>query len=135
MKSLLKRHNCDTWEDYLRKTDPDHNSRASRINDFYHGYKYIIPIVSSNHYAYTVTADYGPAGIGYGYSDINYWCKKNCKEKFRLDCLRVFKQTGIYLDGSTLPEYWINEIGGSDIIFFAFKNDEDAMWFKLKWGT
>ena len=37
-----------------------------------------------------------------------------------------------------IKDYWgnleLNDIGGSDALFFAFKNQEDCFMFKLKWG-
>jgi len=27
----------------------------------------------------------------------------------------------------------MNDVGGRDVLFFAFKNEKDLTWFKLRW--
>ena len=125
---FLKKHGCKTWEQYNRQYDPDYNIRASRVVDFYHGYKYWLPIENHNHLAYywEVHSD--------GMYVLNEWCKENFQGKFRFDFLRVHKQTPYGLNGPEDSEWWINELGGSDYIFFACQEEQDLLWFSLKWG-
>jgi hypothetical protein len=113
--------------------DPDYNIRATKITDYYHGYPYWHVFENRDHYCYKLLYDYGPGGHRYGYHDIVEWCEKNIKHKHRLDFLRVFQQTPIGLDGPGKPEWWINEIGGGDHIFIAFKDPKDLLWFTMKW--
>ena len=124
---FLKKHHCTTWEQYHHRFDADVTYRAIELNNFYHGYNFVVAVEDSEHFAYTLLYDYGPGGHNYGYSEMSQWCKDNCKDKFRVDVHRVIKQ----YNGT----WCINELGGGDYIFFAFKNDEDVVWFRLKWGT
>lgn len=110
-----------TEEAYQKQTDPDYNHRATRIKDSYHGYPYITFFESSRGDPWTRY----PTWIE-GYDAIQAWCKENCKDKWRTDIRRVIKDYW---------EEWIeNDIGGGDVLFFAFKDQEDAFMFKLKWG-
>jgi hypothetical protein len=110
-----------TEEQYQDINDPDRNQRANRIKDYYHGYTYIVVFESSQGDPW----DRYPTWID-AYSAIEKWCKENCEDKWRTDIHRVIK------------DYWgnseLNDIGGNDALFFAFKNQEDCFMFKLKWG-
>jgi len=117
-----------TQEIYERQTDVDFNYRASTVGDAYHGYSYILSIQST-----------GPLNHQFGdwmggLEIVRDWCRENCREKFRDDIMRVYAQTPIGTDGPGVTEWWINDIGGQDVLFWAFKNDQDCVWFKLKWG-
>lgn len=120
---FLKKHGCSTQREYDLKYDYDFNSRANYIKDIYQGYSYIIPITDYRHIIYNdyykfYTTDYAT------YRDICAWCHTQCAGKWRCDWHRVGKdQFG----------YWINEISGTDYIFFAFKEPKDASLFTLKW--
>lgn len=132
---FLKQHGVSSWEQYNYVYDPDANRRATRVKEYFKNYKHITPMENTDSYAYKLLYDYGPGGHRYGYNDINDWCKENCTAKWRSDILRVFRQTGIGLDGETETEWFVNEIGGSDYIFYAFMDAEDAFRFKLRWGS
>ena len=54
------------------------------------------------------------------------WCQENCQDKWRDDFHRVIKD---YWD-----EWICNEIGGGDVLFFAFKSEQDCLWFTLRWA-
>jgi len=125
---FLKKHGCDDREQYDYRFDPDRNVRASRVADYFHGYDYVSCCESRSHYAYTLLYDYGPGGIRYGFDEMHQWCKEHCQEKFRVDYLRVIKYP------STGNKWEINELGGGDHVFFAFKNKEDYFIYTLKWG-
>lgn len=110
-----------TEEQFQHFKDPDRNERASSISDYYHGYPYFIVFETSRGDPWTRY----PTWIE-GYDAIQSWCKENCKDKWRTDIHRVIKN------------YWgdwqLNDIGGGDALFFAFKSQEEAFMFKLKWG-
>lgn len=118
-KRLLKERGW-TQKDFDLHNDPDHNVRATRVKDIYFGYPYV--------YGYET-----PSGTPWfqfgdwleGLTVIKDWCDANCKDKWREDIHRVIK------------DYWseweINELGGGDILFFAFKNEKDYMLFLLRW--
>ena len=115
-KRFLDSYGCKSWREYERKYDLDFSNRAAPIKKMYHGY--------SRLYAY-------PDGFSGVYDkqccdDMVTWCELNCVGKWRHDMLRVirFKQS----------DDWVqNEIVGGDQVFFAFKDDKDAVIFLLIW--
>ena len=133
-RRFLKKHGCKTWAQYNKQYDPDYNLRASRIRDFYHGYPYIYCFDNYKHYAYQKIGDYGPGGIITGIDEIQKWVSNNTKNKTRFDFLRVIKVGAVHLDNTTSEEWWINEIGGGDLIFVAFKEERDYLIFSLRWA-
>ena len=110
-----------TEEQYQDVNDPDKNLRASRVKDYYHGYPYIVIFESSQGDPWTRYPSWIDA-----YTAINTSCKENCAGKWQTDIHRAMK------------DYWdnwvLNDIGGRDVLFFAFKDINDACMFKLKWG-
>ena len=130
-RRFLKRHRCDSWKQYHRIYDPDYNCRAHRIRDFYHGYPYVYCFEDYNHYSYRMIADYGPAGCKWGYNVIHQWTEEHSQDKARFDFLRVTKfdhnRLGTY-------DYDINDIGGQDLVFAAFKNEQDYLHFVMRWA-
>lgn len=121
-KRFLKKHRCETWEQYNYKFDPDCNQRATRIRDYYHGYKHWMVIQNRNHYAYhwDVHED--------GIYVLSEWCKENLDSKFRFDFHRVMNAP------ATAHEWEINELGGSDYILFACQDERDFIWFTMRWA-
>jgi hypothetical protein len=119
-KLFLKKHGCENRAQYERIYDPDYNPRASKIKDYYHGYPCVYCFDDRNHTVYFYDIWY------HGDLVINKWCKENLKDKFRIDFLRVLRN-------DYTNEWEVNEIGGGDYIFIAFKNERDMMWFKLRW--
>lgn len=128
---FLKREGFTTWEAYHRWYDPDVQQRANTLKEFYKGFNYIVVFENYDHHAYKVIVDYGPGGIFYGTHDIIAWCKEHCTDKFRQDCRRMYQSNQQWNNN----EWILNEIGGDDYFTFAFKSEQDAMWFKLKWGV
>lgn len=124
-RAFLKKHGCETWEEYNRRYDPDYNIRATRIKDIYHGYPYVYRFDYNQHFAYRLLYDYGPGGQRYGYHDINDWCNDNLSGKFRFDGHRVIKYNN---------EWEVNELGGGDYIFAAFEDEKDYTYFLLRWS-
>ena len=125
---FLKKHRCRTRKEYERKHDPDYEPRAIMIDYYYRGYKFVHCFDNHKGYAYTTLYDYGPGGYGTGQDEIYKWCEENLQGKWRCDCLRAIRAP------STSNQWAINEIGGMDHWFFAFKNLEDYFIFKLQWG-
>lgn len=131
----LKKSGYISWRSYRHNRDTDVVRYASRVSDFYSAkYKYIHRIDNYKHYAFQCVCDYGPGGIIFGYDEMSDWCELKCRFKYRRDIHRVYSQTGIGIDGSTTEEYYFNDIGGSDIIYFAFQNEQDYIHFMLRYS-
>jgi hypothetical protein len=123
----LKKSGYLTWRAYKHNRDPDINRYATYIHDFYgKGYPYIFVCQNPTHFAYQLIADYGPAGRWFGYEEMNEWCHDKIKWNFRCDCHRVYE------DQQGRMEF--NDIGGYDIIYFAFKREQDFTHFLLRWS-
>ena len=106
-----------TYDNYILYTDPAICLRANTVDQFYHGY----PFIAIPEYSYPYTA-------------VIEWCTNNCKSQWRndwhrVDCLFDIKGRILSVD----PQ--INELGGVDIMFFAFKSLNDYNWFLLRWNT
>lgn len=118
-RHFLSKNGCSTWIAYVRKNDPRINRYAEKINDFYHGYTYLAIFKDTNPFS-----KYNDWWIGY--AEMRAWCDKNCKGHWREDFHRVLKNWE--------DEYVLNDIGGWDILFIAFENEQDYTWFRLRWG-
>lgn len=118
-RRFLERNNCSSWEVYNRQTDPDTAQNALHIVEWYHGYPYIYMFESTDldgNWLETLT-------------DMKDWCYENCRGKWRSDIHRVHKLSDIHAD-----VYVLNELGGYDYLFVAFKDQVDHNWFVLRWG-
>lgn len=112
-----------TEEEYQNYEDPDRNIRCSRVKDYYHGYQHIHAFTSTQTLPWTKFENWLDC-----YEEMNQWCKSNCKGKFRSDILRVIKCP------ATANEWELNDIGGGDALFYAFKDSRDFAMFCLKWA-
>lgn len=119
---FLKKHHCDSWEQYNRHYDSDINWRSSRVRDFYHGYPFFYCFENRQHDIYSWDLGYDGCYV------VNLWCKEHCSDKYRTDMFRVIKCP------ATSNQWVMNDLGGSDYMFIAFKNEHDAFKFMLKWG-
>lgn len=119
---FLKKNGCETWKQYHYRNDPDVFYPATRIKDYYHGYPYVYCFENRQHEVY-----YWDLGIDGTYI-VGNWCEENCKDKFRLDFHRAMNAPG------TAWEWHINELGGGDYIFAAFKDPKDYTWFLMRWS-
>ncbi len=128
-KQFLASHGCYTEEAYAKKIDTDTNQRATRITDWYCGYPYVMTFTDPLGDIWTKHGDWLQ-----GLAVVNQWCKENLKHGYRYDIHRVISQGAIGLDNVADYEWEINEIGGLDFVFFAFKDEADFLWFSLKWG-
>lgn len=122
----LKKSGYDSWRRYRHNRDPDINRYANHIEYFYEGYPYLVAFKDYSHYAYTCIHDFGIGGLRFGYNDMADWCEDHIRWNYRCDCHRVWQnQSG---------ELEFNDIGGGDIIFFAFKREKDYTHFMLRWS-
>ena len=127
----LKKSGYKTWAQYRHYRDNDVCSYMTSVVEYYRGYNHIHRF-SVPHYAYTCLYDYGAGGIKFGYDAIYEWCDKHMKHKWRMDYLRSFCR-GTNDDGPI--EFWeINEMGGGDYVYAAFKDEKDYVHFLLRWG-
>jgi hypothetical protein len=122
----LKKSGYSSWEFYRHNNDPDVFIYAEHIDDFYKGYSYIYACQNPSHYAYKLLYDYGPGGYKYGYHEMEEWCESKIRWNYRCDTHRVFENQWGKME--------LNDIGGSDIIFFAFKHEKDFTHFLLRWA-
>ena len=125
-KRKLKKSKYENWAQYKHNRDPDVNRYANYIDDFYKNYPYIYACPNPNHYAYTLLYDYGPGGHRYGFHDIQDWCSEKIRWDFRCDMHRVYENQWGKME--------LNDIGGYDTIYFAFKRKQDFTHFLLRWS-
>jgi hypothetical protein len=121
-RRFLRKHGCDNWKQYNHRYDSDINKRAVRINDFYANYPYVYCFEDHKHdiYYWDIAMD--------GMYVLDQWCEKNCKDKYRFDFHRAINVP------ATAYQWEINELGGSDYAFAAFKNEQDFLMFCLRWS-
>lgn len=124
---FLKKHGVESWKQYHREYDPAFNPRASVVNQIYYGYPYVYCFENHNHTVYDWDLAYDGVYV------ISQWIDELVKlydEKqippYRFDCFRVIK--------NQQNEWEVNELGGGDNIFVAFKNERDFMMFLLRWS-
>ena len=128
-RRFLAANGCLTWSGYYRKIDPDHNPRANRVSDFYHGYPYVFCFENHKHdiYDWSIHTD--------GVRSVYEWCDCHMQNKYRMDCLRVYQQTALDWNRNETPEWVISDLGGTgDYMFVGFKDERDALIFTLKWA-
>ena len=123
-KRFLKKHGCENWDQYNHRFDPDINIRATHIKDYYMNYPYVFVFTDTRNDAFR-------DGVDEGCELLKNWCKENCKGKWRTDIHRVLPRN--LWQASDTTDYDINDIGGYDFLFFGFTNEQDYIWFSLKW--
>lgn len=118
---VLRKSGHRTWYSYLRANDLDFNLSGYTVRDQFCGYSYIA----------TVPYWKLPTRFDPMFGPIEHcehmlaWCEKNCRGKYRNHWERVIKDHA----GQYLP----NGIGGTDELFFAFKDERDYILFTLRW--
>ncbi len=122
----LRMSGYSSWAHYRHNRDPDVEKYANYIDDFYKGYPYVYACKNPKHYAYHHICDYGPGGDIYGYHEITFWCEQKIRWNFRCDIHRVYENQWGRME--------LNDIGGYDIIYFAFKREQDFTHFLLRWS-
>lgn len=121
-------------DEFERHNDPDIDKYADRIVDFYQGYQYIHVFESARNDPFTRYNTWSTACDA-----MCMWCQENCQDKWREDIHFVHEQTSIDPMGLEKTdwwkrEWWMNEIGGREVLFFAFKSSQDYTLFCLKWS-
>jgi len=139
-KRFLETHGCKTWREYERRYDSDIGPMARWAHTYYHGYKFIWS-VPDKHYIYYSFTQLRPStanhalnvpritNTAFNFDVIDQmadWCEQNCQGKWRNDWLR-----GLW---DNQDNFEFNEIGGGDVMFFAFKEESDYTWFSLRWS-
>jgi hypothetical protein len=122
----LEKSGYKTWKTYRHNRDPGVERYAQYVEDFYIDYPYIFACKNPTHYAYQCLGDYGPAGQYFGYEEMNDWCHEKIRWNFRCDGHRVWENQWGKME--------FNDIGGIDIIYFAFKHEKDFAYFLLRWS-
>jgi hypothetical protein len=117
----LKRSGCSSWEIYFRINDPDYYAPGYTVRDQLFGYPYIA-LVDYNKLSVRFDPLFGPIEHC---EEMVEWCNKNCRGKYRTHWERVIMDH----EGQYLP----NGIGGTDELFFGFKNERDYLLFTLRW--
>lgn len=130
-RNFLKKHHCHTWRQYKREYDSDIIRHATLVSQFYHGYTYLAAFEKS-------PPEYTDYRVWL--TEMRDWCETNCLDKVRYDIHRVIREKGLihneYDDTmlwSDTDEFSMNDVGGHDVLFFAFKREKDFAWFKLRW--
>lgn len=119
---VLKKSGWTTWEGYFRWNDPDFTPWGYTVKEQLHGYPYIA-LVDYN----KLSIRFDPWFGAIEHCDlILEWCYKNCRGKYRNHWERVIQDH----EGQYLP----NGIGGTDELFFGFKDKRDFILFTLRWG-
>lgn len=118
----FKRSGCRTWEHYFRINDPDFNWHGYTVRDQLFGYPHVV-VVPVKHLDWNFDHMWGEIWNGERIAD---WCNRNCRGKFRWHWERVIMDH----EG----QYFPNGIGGTDELFFAFKDERDYFLFLLKWS-
>jgi len=119
---VLKKSGHHHWESYLRYNDPDYYAPGRTVRDQLHGYPYVA-VVPFRHLETVFEPLWGPVDHA---NHIKEWCDKNCRKKYRWHWERVIQDH----DGQYLP----NGIGGTDELFFGFKDERDYIMFILRWS-
>lgn len=122
-------------EQYQRTFDPDRNPRADVVADYYCGYPHVYVFTSTRVAPFTLFPDWMS-----GYTAMTTWCDTQCKGKYRQDILRASKKRLWHnteqgtMESSESGEWIIDELGGGDCLFFAFKDSKDYSHFLLRWS-
>ena len=119
---VLKKSSWKTWESYFCWTDPDYNPVGRTVKDQLHGYPYIA-LVDYNKLPTRFDPLWGPVEHC---EEMIAWCNRNCRGKYRNHWERVIQDHA----GQYLP----NGIGGTDELFFGFKDERDYIMFTLRWS-
>lgn len=118
---VLKRSGCDNWEIYFRKNDLDYWYRGQTVKEQFCGYPHVA-LVSYKHLECNIDTMWGEMWNGNAVAE---WCKQHCRGKFRWQWERVTVDH--------LGQYTPNGVGGTDELFFGFKDERDYMLFLLRW--
>jgi hypothetical protein len=119
---VLRKSVHSSWTHYFRANDPDYFAAGRTVRDQLQGYPHIA-VVPYWTLAYRFDPLFGPIEHC---EEMIEWCEKNCRGKYRNHWERVIMDH----EGQYLP----NGIGGTDELFFAFKDERDYIMFTLRWS-
>lgn len=119
----------NNWNMIPHTKDEFISPKSRKIDEYYKGYKYKT-IYTSDEY---VTAISPSSDFLESIYSIKNWCKTTCKGRYRIDLHRVIKQVSFNKENEQIEEWIINDINGIDILVFSFIEEQDYVWFKLKW--
>lgn len=119
---VLEKSSWKTWEAYFRWNDPDFVPWGHTVKDQLHGYPYIA-LVDYTKLPTRFDPLFGPVEHC---EEMIAWCNSNCRGKYRNHWERVIVDHA----GQYLP----NGIGGTDELFFGFKDERDYILFTLRWS-
>lgn len=129
-RAFLKKKGVSTWKQYKRVYDEDVILHATLVSHYYHGYPYR---------CYFTKVPDGEM-LEPWLKKMYDWCNENCMDKARYDIHRVIREKGLihneYSDTmiwSDIEDFSLNDVGGMDLLFYAFKSEKDYTWFKLRW--
>lgn len=119
---VLRKSGHRSWEQYFRINDPDYYAPGYTVKNQLFGYPYIHKV---NYQSLPIRFEpmFGPIEHC---TEMLVWCEKNCRGKYRNHWERVIMDH----EGQYLP----NGIGGTDELFFGFKDERDYIMFTLRWG-
>lgn len=127
---FFKKHGVSSWRAYDLKYDKDFNAQASSIRHMFHGYPYIVEVTTPD--VLTHSCPTCPDGLEY----LRHWLKNDCRGKTRSTIQRTIEVISRDVDGRETNKDWaLNEIGGRDSLFVAFKDERDYLMFLLKWES
>lgn len=117
----LKHSGYSNWYNYLRANDVNYFAAGRTVRDQLFGYEYIAKVDYTK-----LPTRFDPLfGPIEHCEEMVEWCNTNCRGKYRNHWERVIQDH----DGQYLP----NGIGGTDELFFAFKDERDYIMFTLRW--
>ena len=121
---FLNKHNCTSYKQYNRFYDPGVNFKAACIDTFYSKlvYPYVYHFSNPNHTIHQFETD----GFHFkcvGFYEVNRWCEKNCKGKFRFDHHLVIHEDHARFN-----------VNGISTFTVAFSDEKDYTWFMLRWS-
>ena len=105
---------------------------ANKVVDYYsktYPYVFSIPWQCHNNEYWSMYSD-----SHVGAEALAAWCADHCQKRYRWDYLRVNLQHGIGVGGHISSDYFFDEMGGGDVLFFAFEDSQDFCFFALRWG-
>jgi len=119
---VLRKSGFTNWYQYFRANDPDYFAPGRTVPDQLFGYPHIA-LVPFRNLETVFEPMWGPVDRA---DHITTWCDRNCRSKYRWHWERVIQDHA----GQYLPD----GVGGTDELFFGFKDERDYLMFTLRWG-
>ena len=106
--------------------------RAHSVIDYYsktYHYVFCIPWQCYGNEFWAMSRD-----VSCGAELLDAWCDEYCTGRRRRDFLRVSLRDNIPYGAHLSSDYVFDELGGGDVLFFAFEDIRDFCLFSLRWG-